>query len=178
MVVSAVNSMDIDSKKILTVELRGNFSDRAASGQTDFSDDPIADYLDWALSAEIFGHAVLVPPKRKSKTGGFRSWPRVATSSSAARESLSDLKKFANAGFELAVGVNVKLDSAIQHFGTLGYKESGRTHLGSGSEHDPLSATWNKDGLKSAVSIALELSPDLICISAHDADPMYLLIQE
>jgi len=177
-VVGAVNSMVTASKKILAVELCGDFSDRAASGETNFSADPIADYLDWALSTEVFCCAVLATTKRKLKKGHSLSWPQATTSGNQARESRAELMKLAKSGFELVVGTRATLDSAIQRFGALGYQESGRSYCGSGNKHDPLSAAWNKEGLKSAILLVAELSPELICISGHDADPMYFLIQE
>jgi hypothetical protein len=172
------NSMAAKEQKLLAVELCGNFSDRAASGPIGFSADPITEYLDWVLSADVFMCAVVIPPQRTLKRRDTRGWPQATVSMNDAEDHRAALERSANSGFELVFGTKAALDIAIQFFGSLGYQESARSVCGNGGQHDPLAASWNSDGLSNAISLATKLSTGVVCISAHDADPMYLLIKQ
>jgi len=165
-------------QKILAVELCGDFSEKAAHGVTEISTDPMHDSLEWGLSDSVFMCAVIAPPQRNPRKSGRHVWPQATAMLSTAIDHRALLQESGNSGFELIVGTNSDCDTAIRVFGNLGYKEAGRSICGSHEKHDPLAAAWNKDDLTSAIQIAVRLSSGVLCLFAHDADPVYLLIAQ
>ena len=177
-IAGVVNSMAKTEQDLLAIELCGDFSKKAASGVTGASRDPMHDSLEWGLSDSVFMCAVIAPPQRTLRKSERNVWPQTTVTLSAAIDRRTSLQESGMSGFELVIGTSTDCDSAIQVFGKLGYQEAGRSICGSGDKHDPLAAAWNKVDLSNAVQIAARLSSGVLCIFAHDADPVYLLTRK
>ena len=165
-------SAGISSLNIL--ELTGDFSNKAARGEV-IPDNPVGSFLDWLFESGTFGCAVLVPTAGILRIKSAPEWPQVIVDVNDARNSRAFLEKRAKSGFELVVGISMASEVVLEVFRGLGYDESSPRQFPNADLRDDLQATWNKESLVQAITVATKLCNQTLCVFAHDGDPIYVL---
>jgi len=103
---------------------------------------------------------------------------RIISNIEEAVNALDDLEDTSNRGFELVMASSSSIAEMEGFWKQQGYRVEGSSPLGSGRKHDLLSAAWNKESIERMIYVATRMRAKLLCVFAHDADPLYLLVQD
>lgn len=128
--------------------------------------------MSWCLSEERFDGAVA-----RIGSGLVRrvTWPCVVLSLAEAHAHRSLLLRTAQTGFSLVVAVRATVEEFVSFSTGAGLSSSGRGRFRGGGEHDPFSVAGDQLALEELVYIGSRLSDKILCVFAHDADPVYVL---
>jgi hypothetical protein len=85
------------------------------------------------------------------------------------------LLQLARSGFALVIGSKEKMNEAALFLGTLGYRTCSEDAFCDVHASDLFRAAWNRDFLRAALSMAMQVPHGTLCIFGHDSDPVYLL---
>lgn len=169
---------DLDLK---SVEMSLDASRRISRGELIAAETPLSAFLDWLVESGSFECAVWVPERTILQQFICRleqTWPRVLVSTSDLRRARPSIEKAARSGFRLVIGVRSEWNELEKFFTRVGYRVEGSGLYAKGGQHDPTVAAWNKEAFMGAVRVASKLCRSLLCVFAHDADPVYVLYNE
>ena len=137
--------------------------------------EPLKTVLDWLFETKQFDCAVVAPRSGILQRHG---WPRVLLAEYNRPSERAILERAAQSGFRLVIGTRGGRQELTECFERVGYRVSGEGIYGTGDRHDPLRPASNAGALEQTVAIASRLCRNTLCLFGHDADPVYLLLDE